>query len=113
MTTKCVNPACNATLRYFRSGKIFSLETVDRHGESASPLYRRRENFWICGECLSAMHAERRGWSLSDFGLVLSASDPSHLRTRITEVLTAGPGNWRSRRQPDRRASHSNASSGP
>ena len=63
MIATCANPACNEPFRYFRSGKIFMLETIDANdldpGSRTDPSKRRIEYFWLCGACAPAMHLMR------------------------------------------------------
>jgi hypothetical protein len=60
MIATCANPACNVPLRYFRSGKIFMLETNEVGPRSRTDAPKRRiEYFWLCGECAPAMHLMR------------------------------------------------------
>ena len=52
MTTKCANPACDHPFHYFRSGKIYLIDTVNSNGAfRASNGTRGTEYFWLCGEC--------------------------------------------------------------
>ena len=53
MLSKCLNPACTASFRYLRDGRIFQLE-IPPSPNSSSP-FRRREYFWLCGSCCSTM----------------------------------------------------------
>lgn len=63
MVSKCANPECAATFRYFHQGKLFRLETetgLDRRrsmgGEDAprKPL-RHLEFYWLCENCAQKM----------------------------------------------------------
>lgn len=63
MVSKCANPECAATFRYFHVGKLFRLETETGHdrrrsmgGEDAvrKPL-RRIEFYWLCEDCSQKM----------------------------------------------------------
>ncbi len=52
MLSKCANPACFATFRYLREGKILLVESAPsipgKLDMNASP---RREHFWLCDAC--------------------------------------------------------------
>jgi hypothetical protein len=52
MLSKCLNPACTSPFRYFRDGRIYQLEMTTSSGEPVST--RRREFFWLCGNCCAA-----------------------------------------------------------
>lgn len=56
MTTKCANPACNTSFRYFRGGRLFLVEprqqTEDDGNETKS---RRSEYFWLCESCAAGL----------------------------------------------------------
>jgi hypothetical protein len=63
MVSKCANPDCAASFRYFHVGKLFRLDTSGRPdrrrtmGEDVSskkPL-RRTEFYWLCENCSSTM----------------------------------------------------------
>jgi len=63
MVSKCANPECSASFRYFHEGKLFRVETsggqdrrrtMGRDGEVAKTL-RRLEFFWLCENCASRM----------------------------------------------------------
>lgn len=49
MIGQCANPECGRELRYLRSGKIYLFEVSAKTGG------RRREHFWLCGECSDRM----------------------------------------------------------
>jgi hypothetical protein len=60
MLSKCANPSCLASFRYFHDGKLFRVETaVSGEGESnvmpAGKILRRTEFFWLCDRCASEM----------------------------------------------------------
>lgn len=63
MVSKCANPACSASFRYLRSGKLFEFEVSDHssNGRAATPMAAARkssrhvEYFWLCGQCASEM----------------------------------------------------------
>ena len=63
MVSKCANPECSASFRYFHTGKLFRIETsggqdrrraMGRDDELIKPL-RRLEFFWLCERCASRM----------------------------------------------------------
>lgn len=63
MVSKCANPECAATFRYFHLGKLFRWEIevgLDRRralgerNEMEKPR-RRIEFFWLCEECAQKM----------------------------------------------------------
>ena len=59
MVSKCANPACAASFRYFHNGQLFRLEThsaseqIDDNGMKKS--MRRLEFYWLCDECARKM----------------------------------------------------------
>jgi len=59
MVSKCANPACTASFRYFHDGQLFRLETlaardqIDDNGMKKSE--RRLEFYWLCDECARKM----------------------------------------------------------
>jgi hypothetical protein len=59
MVSKCANPACTASFRYFHSGQLFRLETlaardpIDDNGMKKSE--RRLEFYWLCDDCARKM----------------------------------------------------------
>lgn len=63
MVSKCANPECSASFRYFHSGKLFRIETsggqdrrraMGRDGDSSKPL-RRLEFYWLCEACATRL----------------------------------------------------------
>jgi hypothetical protein len=71
MVSKCANPECSTPFQYFRSGKLFQVET-DEIGvvHPAGPYLvtgkrsHRVEHFWLCGPCsaiLTLTHDPERG----------------------------------------------------
>jgi len=63
VVSKCANPTCAATFRYFHQGKLFRLETeagLDRRralgadDETKKPR-RRIEFYWLCEDCAQSM----------------------------------------------------------
>ena len=62
MVSKCANPACSASFRYLRSGKLFEFEVSDQsNARAATPMAAARkssrhlEYFWLCAQCASEM----------------------------------------------------------
>jgi hypothetical protein len=63
MVTKCANPGCGVPFRYFRTGKLFRVETstgferrraLGHDGEPGKPL-RHLEFYWLCQDCAGRM----------------------------------------------------------
>jgi len=63
VVSKCANPECGATFRYFHLGKLFRLETETGHDRRRSmgvdnavqkPI-RRIEFYWLCEDCAQKM----------------------------------------------------------
>ena len=64
MVSKCANPDCSATFRYFHVGKLFRLETTagldrrhsldDDEGVASKPM-RRIMFYWLCENCAAKM----------------------------------------------------------
>ena len=46
MLSKCANPACSNTFRYFREGRLF---LIDSHAKSSKS--HSLEYFWLCSSC--------------------------------------------------------------
>jgi hypothetical protein len=63
MVSKCANPNCAASFRYFHIGKLFRMETssgLERRrsmglDEVLSRPLRRIEFYWLCENCASKM----------------------------------------------------------
>ncbi len=63
MVSKCANPSCAVTFRYFHQGKLFRLETeagLDRrralgNDDSMKKPLRRIEFYWLCEDCAGKM----------------------------------------------------------
>jgi hypothetical protein len=63
MVSKCANPVCSATFRYFHQGKLFRFDTPSRldrrcsmgNGDSPNPPLRRLEFYWLCENCVQKM----------------------------------------------------------
>lgn len=63
MVSKCANPDCSASFRYFHKGKLFRVETASgferrrtmgKDGER-DKLLRRLEFYWLCEDCAGKM----------------------------------------------------------
>jgi len=63
MVSKCANPNCAASFRYFHIGRLFRMETssgLERRrsmgeDEVLSRPLRRIEFYWLCENCASKM----------------------------------------------------------
>jgi len=56
MLTKCANPACNATFRYLRDGRVFKIERrADRSPHLAGKKPPMVEHYWLCEGCAAQM----------------------------------------------------------
>ena len=63
MVSKCANPDCSASFRYFHKGKLFKVETAagpDRRramgkDDEHEKLLRRLEFYWLCENCAATM----------------------------------------------------------
>ena len=74
MVSKCANPECSASFRYFHEGKLFRLETKSGHDrrhelgddtDMAKPI-RRIEFYWLCEACAEKMTlASHKGGGVS------------------------------------------------
>jgi len=53
MLDKCANPACSATFRRLRDGRIFVIEVEIEAQDIASG--RQLRYFWLCNSCRSTM----------------------------------------------------------
>jgi len=58
MLSKCANPSCSASFRYFHQGKLFRMETDAPEQGSPARTVRRAEFFWLCDNCVSGMTLE-------------------------------------------------------
>jgi len=59
MLSKCANPSCSASFRYFHEGKLFRIEThatvgMNGNAKSAKPA-AHVEFFWLCERCAPQM----------------------------------------------------------
>jgi len=55
MLEKCANPACTATFRRLRDGRVFVTEVEADYRSSASGGSRQRQYFWLCNSCCRTM----------------------------------------------------------
>lgn len=55
MLDKCANPACSATFRRLRDGRVFVTEVEVDYQSSASRCARQRQYFWLCNSCCRTM----------------------------------------------------------
>ena len=63
MVSKCANPECFATFRYFHTGKLFRVETSSGEerrramgqDQAARKPLRRIEFYWLCENCAPRM----------------------------------------------------------
>ena len=61
MITKCANPACGASFRYLRGGKLFLVReppsSIDQpqgllpRTQSSKEAYSAHEYCWLCAQC--------------------------------------------------------------
>ncbi len=64
MLSKCANPSCSATFRYFHQGKLFRIEANGAAENAKSPKPSGRvEFYWLCDGCAREMtlHHDHRG----------------------------------------------------
>lgn len=61
MVSKCANPDCATTFRYFHTGKLFRVETPaitvqeTWDDNTMKKPMRRLEFFWLCEDCAGKM----------------------------------------------------------
>jgi hypothetical protein len=55
MLDKCANPACFATFRSLRDGRVFVTEIEGEHQSRGSGHARQRQYFWLCSSCYRTM----------------------------------------------------------
>jgi hypothetical protein len=61
MLSKCANPECSASFRYFHEGQLFRVETEapvetgPGFGTEKDAPLRQIEFFWLCDNCAPAM----------------------------------------------------------
>jgi hypothetical protein len=63
MLSKCANPSCAASFRYFHQGKLFRMEVANSNPDEAvltrtGKTVRRAEFFWLCDRCATRMTLE-------------------------------------------------------
>jgi len=63
MLSKCANPSCTASFRYFHQGKLFRMEVENPNPDEAvltrtGKHVRRMEFFWLCDRCATRMTLE-------------------------------------------------------
>jgi hypothetical protein len=61
--SKCANPSCTASFRYFHQGKLFRMEVETSEPDEAvltraGKGVRRAEFFWLCDRCAARMTLE-------------------------------------------------------
>lgn len=76
MLSKCANPSCSASFRYFHQGKLFRIETQpfkddQASGVPASKTSSKTEFFWLCDNCARAMTLEYD----HEFGVIVRRVD--------------------------------------
>jgi hypothetical protein len=52
MVSKCANPSCETSFRYFRRGRLFVFEPRDKSLSNPVPTV---EHFWLCEGCARGM----------------------------------------------------------
>ena len=57
MVSKCANPVCSASYRYFREGRLIEIEVTARPGKDPAQKkpHRKVEYFWLCSTCATHM----------------------------------------------------------
>jgi hypothetical protein len=59
MLSKCANPLCSASFRYFHEGKLFRIEISGARGNPKSAKSSGHvEFFWLCDRCAPEMTLE-------------------------------------------------------
>lgn len=63
MLSKCANPFCKASFRYFHQGKLFRMEMETSQPDEAvltraGKAVRHAEFFWLCDGCAGRMTLE-------------------------------------------------------
>lgn len=63
MLSKCANPSCTASFRYFHQGRLFRMEVETSDPDEAVLTHtgksvRRAEFFWLCDGCAARMTLE-------------------------------------------------------
>jgi hypothetical protein len=62
MVTKCANPSCENSFRYFRGGSLFLVEPQFLSPARDAQFHEdalRREYFWLCEKCAPEMTVAR------------------------------------------------------
>lgn len=55
MVNKCANPACSATFRSLRAGKLFVKAVEDHSYSNGSGRSRQLHYLWLCSSCCRTM----------------------------------------------------------
>ena len=57
MLTKCANPACDASFRYLRDGRVFKIERPASGTPNIADKKQPHlvEHFWLCERCAAQM----------------------------------------------------------
>jgi hypothetical protein len=55
MVHKCANPACSASFRTLRDGRVFVKEVETNACNDGNGLRRQLRYFWLCGVCCRSM----------------------------------------------------------
>jgi len=59
MVSKCANPGCSASFRYFREGRLFEIEvtSMPKSGpaDAQRKPHRKVEYFWLCSSCATRL----------------------------------------------------------
>ncbi len=59
MVSKCANPVCSASFRYFREGRLFEIEVTANQltgpTNSQRKPHRKVEYFWLCSACATKL----------------------------------------------------------
>jgi hypothetical protein len=62
MLSKCANPACSASFRYLRQGKVFVADWVGgADAPEGNTCWRKTEMFWLCDTCSKQMTLTKQG----------------------------------------------------
>lgn len=66
VVTKCANPSCDASFRYFRGGRLYLLELpflASSDGNDFQNTPGHSEYFWLCERCsaMCTMGVDREG----------------------------------------------------
>jgi hypothetical protein len=59
MVSKCANPPCSASFRYFREGRLFEIEVTADHikgpVDAQRKPHRKVEYYWLCSSCATKL----------------------------------------------------------